>query len=65
MTTDPMMRLERFIKVIVTMISLVGLTFIGLRVMANRASLHLPNPKQECEALGRTYDAQRAQCLPR
>lgn len=65
MTLDPMQRLERSIKVIVAMISLVGLTFIGLRVMASRASLHLPNPKQECEAAGRTYDASRATCLPR
>ncbi|HYW51874.1 MAG TPA: hypothetical protein VE861_14760 [Gemmatimonadaceae bacterium] len=65
MTIDPMQRLERTIKIIVAMISLVGLTFIGLRVMASRSSLHLPDPKRECEAVGRTYDSARATCLPR
>ena len=62
---DPMQRLERVIKIIVTMISLVGLSFIGLRIMASRASLHLPNPKADCETAGRTFDTQRHVCLPR
>lgn len=62
---DPMQRLERTIKIIVAMISLVGLSFIGLRVMASRASLHLPNPQKECAAAGRVYDTQRQLCLPR
>ena len=62
---DPMQRLERGIKIIVAMISLVGLSFIGLRIMANRSSLHLPNPKKECEAAGRKFDAQRQVCKPR
>ena len=62
---DGMHRLERGIKIIVTLISLVGLSFIGLRIMASRSSLHLPNPKGECEAAGRTFDVQRQVCLPR
>ncbi len=61
---DPMQRLERGIKIMVAMISLVGLSFIGLRIMASRANLHLPNPKAECEAVGRTFDTQRQVCLP-
>jgi hypothetical protein len=63
-STDPMVKLERGIKIIVAMISLVGLSFIGLRVMASRSGLHLPNPKKECEAVGRVFDAQRQTCLP-
>jgi hypothetical protein len=62
---DPMQKLERTIKIIVAMISLTGLSFIGLRVLASRSRLGLPNPKQECEAVGRTYDAARRVCLPR
>ncbi len=62
---DPMQRLERGIKIIVAMISLVGFTFIGLRIMASRSRLHLPDPKQECEAVGRKFDQQRGVCLPR
>lgn len=62
---DPMQRLERGIKIIVAMISFVGLTFIGLRIMASRSSLQLPNPQKECEAAGRKFDAARKICLPR
>lgn len=62
---DPLQRLERGIKVIVAMITLVGLSFIGLRIMASRSRLTLPNPQKECEAVGRTYDTARKVCLPR
>ncbi len=62
---DPMQKLERGIKIIVAMISLVGLSFIGLRIMASRSRLQLPDPKQECEAVGRKFDVQRRVCLPR
>ena len=61
---DPLQRLERGIKIMVALISLVGLSFIGLRVMASRASLHLPNPKAECEAAHRTFDVRRQLCRP-
>jgi hypothetical protein len=64
-TVDPMQRLERGIKVIVAMITLVGLSFIGLRIMASRSRLTLPNPQKECEAVGRTFDTTRQVCLPR
>jgi hypothetical protein len=62
--TDPLQRLERAIKVIVTVISLVGITFIGLRVYASRSRIGLPNPRKDCEAVGRVYDSTRAACLP-
>lgn len=62
---DPMQKLERGIKMIVAIISLVGLTFIGLRVYASRSRLVLPNPSEECEAVGRTFDSARSVCLPR
>ena len=62
--TDPLQRLERTIKVIVAMISLVGLAFIGLRIYASRSRIGLPNPRKECEAVGRVYDTTRAACLP-
>lgn len=64
-TMDPMQKLERGIKIIVAMISVVGIAFIGLRIMASRSRLTLPNPKQECEAVGRTFDTTRQVCLPR
>ncbi len=59
---DPMQKLERAIKIMVAMISLAGLSFIGLRVMASRS--FRVDPKRECEQVGRTYDAQRRACLP-
>ncbi len=62
--TDPLLRLERTIKVIVAMISLVGIAFIGLRVYASRERIGLPNPRKDCEAVGRVYDSTRATCLP-
>ena len=62
---DPLQRLERGIKVIVAMITLVGLSFIGLRIMASRSRLALPDPQKECEAVGRAYDTARKVCLPR
>jgi hypothetical protein len=62
--TDPLQRLERTIKVIVAMISLVGIAFIGLRIYASRARIGLPNPRKDCEAVGRVYDTTRATCLP-
>jgi hypothetical protein len=62
---DPMVKLERAIKIIVALISLTGISFIGLRILASRSRLTLPDPKQECEAVGRTYDAARRVCLPR
>jgi hypothetical protein len=60
-----MQKLERAIKIMVAIISLTGLSFIGLRVLASRSRLALPNPKQECEAAGRSYDTTRRVCLPR
>lgn len=60
-----MVKLERVIKIIVVVISLTGLAFIGMRVRASRSRLTLPDPKQECEAVGRTYDVARRVCLPR
>jgi hypothetical protein len=62
--TDPLQRLERAIKVIVAVISLVGITFIGLRVYASRSRIGLPNPRKDCEAVGRVYDSTRSACLP-
>ncbi|MES3035681.1 MAG: hypothetical protein V4813_16885 [Gemmatimonadota bacterium] len=61
---EPMQRLERTIKVIVAMISLVGLSFIGLRVYASRSRIGLPDPPRECAAVGRTYDSTTRTCLP-
>ena len=62
---DPMQKLERAIKIIVAIISLVGLTFIGLRVYASRSRLTLPDPKEECQAVGRTFDTASGVCRPR
>ena len=62
---DPMQKLERAIRIIVAIISLVGLTFIGLRVYASRSRIALPDPKQECEAVGRTFDSASRVCRPR
>ncbi len=61
---DPMQRLERTIKVIVAMISLVGLSFIGLRIYASRSRIGLPDPPRECAAAGRIYDSTTRTCLP-
>lgn len=61
---ESMQRLERTIKVIVAMISLVGLSFIGLRVYASRSRLGLPDPPRECAAAGRIYDSTTRTCLP-
>lgn len=62
--TDPLVRLERSLKFIVAVISLVGIAFIGLRVYASRSRLGLPNPKEDCAAVGRGYDTARGTCLP-
>ena len=62
--TDPLQRLERTIKVIVAVISLVGIAFIGLRVYASRGRIGLPDPRKDCEAVGRVYDTTRGACLP-
>ena len=44
---------------------MVALGYIGLRIMASRSRLTLPNPQKECEAVGRTFDTTRQVCLPR
>ena len=62
--TDPLVRLERALKFIVAMISLVGIAFIGLRVYASRSRIGLPNPQEDCAAVGRAYDTARGTCLP-
>lgn len=60
---DPLQKLDRGIKILVAMITLAAAALIGLRVVASR-SLRV-SPKQECEAVGRTFDTQRHICLPR
>jgi hypothetical protein len=61
---EPMQRLERVIKLIVAVISLVGLSFIGMRIRANSSRIGLPDPKADCAATGRGYDPTTAKCLP-
>ncbi len=60
---DPLQRLDRGIKVMVAIITLAAMALVGLRVMA--AKTLRVNPRQECEAAGRQYDASRNVCLPR
>jgi hypothetical protein len=60
---DPLQRLDRAIKVLVAVITLAALALVGLRVMAGK-TLRV-NPKADCEAAGRQYDASRKVCLPR
>ncbi len=61
---EPMQKLERVIKLIVAVISIVGLTFIGLRINASRSRIGLPDPKKDCKAVGRGYDPSSGKCLP-
>jgi hypothetical protein len=59
---DAMQRLDRMIKLMVALITLGALALIGLRIVGSR-SLRI-DPRRECEAAGRRYDAQRHICLP-
>jgi hypothetical protein len=61
---DPMHRLERMIKIMAALITLAFVSLIGARILANRSSLHLPNPKRDCEVAGRVFDTQHNTCLP-
>ena len=60
---DPMQRLDRAIKVLIAVITLAALALIGMRVVAGK-TLRV-DPKRDCEAAGRQYDASRNLCLPR
>ncbi len=60
---DGLQRLDRMIKLMIAVISLAGLTFLGLRVMAGKS--FRVNVQQECAAAGRIYDVDRHTCLPR
>jgi hypothetical protein len=60
---DGLLRFERLIKIMVAVISLVGLAFLGLRVRAGKS--FRVDVQQECEAAGRVYDAAQRTCLSR
>lgn len=59
---EPMQRLDRMIKLLVAMITLGAVALIGQRIIGSR-SLRI-DPRKECEAAGRRFDATRHICLP-
>jgi hypothetical protein len=58
---DPMMRLDRAIKILVALFVIVGVLFLGLKFTSRRV---VPNSKEsmECAAAGRQWDATRKVC---
>ena len=58
-----MQKLERAIKLMVVIISLVGIAFIYKRVSVGRS--FVVDPRAECESAGRAYDSTTALCTSR
>jgi len=58
-----MQKFERVIKIMVVVISLVGIWFIYMRVRVSR-SLSV-DPRTQCESAGRSYDPATQGCRPR
>lgn len=58
-----MQKFERVIKLIVVVISLVGIWFIYMRVRVSRSLI--VDPRTECESAGRSFDPATQICRPR
>jgi hypothetical protein len=59
---DPMQKLERAIKIMIAMISLAGISFLGLRIYVGKS--FRVDPARDCVNAGRVYDTARKVCLP-